>query len=262
MGGIGEVASPLYPFDVLLAATLHSAHLPPRTQPSRPFWLTDSFYKGSQEDAGEFVARLLNPVTTRSLAPHLQGRMAQSLLCKVAGCGHSRPSEGEAFGSLQLPLRTVTGGFVKHVQEALDAYMPDETVELAEVCSECMNKTDYVKKCQVTCFPEVLVIYLNRWSGEGVEGALLCPIQVSKIVHFRKQAYTLCGAVSHLGPSPFSGHYIAVTRHATNTGEWWLYDDEHRMQATEAQVSTMCSYGSWGPMQSYILVYERHATPP
>jgi len=67
----------------------------------------------------------------------------------------------------------------------------------------------------------------------------------------------LCPCFSHLGDSPHGGHYVAVVRHVTSHGEWWLYDDDRRVIAKDEEVSTMCSYRSWGRMQSYILVCER-----
>jgi hypothetical protein len=47
-----------------------------------------------------------------------------------------------------------------------------------------------------------------------------------------------------------------VTQHRTGNSEWWLYDDYLRLIATEEQLSSLCSYGHWGPMQSYVLIYE------
>ena len=145
---------------------------------------------------------------------------------------------------------------MRTVQEALDAYMPREQVSLDEPCHGCNQVQNYWKIHKITRFPQVLMVSLNRWASVGVENAILHPVEATELLHFKERHYRLCSVVCHLGPDPNRGHYIAVSRHATNHGEWWLYDDERRVIATQEQISTTCSYRDLGPMQSYVLFYE------
>ena len=255
---IGNAGQTVFPStsQVRLAATFCSAHRDPRTQPLNPYLFTDSWYVGAQDDASQFLSRILHPDEAPSLAQLLGGHMDQFLECTNPGCGHVRATTGESFSSVQLPLKNIAGGVVRTVQEALDAYMPREQVSLDEPCHGCHQVQNYWKTHKVTRFRQVLMVSLNRWAHVGVESAILHPVEASELLHFKERHYRLCSVVCHLGPAPSAGHYIAVSRHATNHGEWWLYDDERRVIATPEQISTIGSYGDAGPVQSYVLFYE------
>ena len=109
----------------------------------------------------------------------------------------------------------------------------------------------------MTQFPRVLILSLNRWAGFGANNAILHSIEANQALVFKDHRYQLCAVVCHLGASPHGGNYVTVARHPTQHGEWWFYDDERRVIATQEQVSTVCTYRHWGAMQSYILLYER-----
>ena len=254
----GQLASPLL-HEEWLAATFYCAHSGDRTKPFSPYLFTDAFYHGAQNDAAEFIARLLHPNQVPTLTEFLSGRLDQSLICTNPICHQSRPTEGENFSSLQLPLRDPSGNLVTTVQAALDAHMPDEAVHLDECCPMCQAETDlnFVKTHLVTQFPRVLILSLNRWAGVGATNAILHSIEANRVLVFKDHRYQLCAVVCHLGGSPNSGHYVTVARHPTHHGEWWLYDDWRRVIATDEQVSTVCTYRGSGAMQSYILLYER-----
>ena len=255
-GNFGEQVSELNRHEERLAAMLCVAHTAPRIEPARPYLFTDPFYVGQQDDAAAFIANLLHPEQVPSLSDILHGHMNQSLICTNADCKLARPSEGEAFASMQLPLLTMDGTSLRSVQEAVDAYMPDETVTLEEYCLRC-GSTTFTKTHKIIAFPRVLLVYLNRWAGHHVEDAILHSIDANRTLNVQGHNYQLCAAVCHLGPSPHAGHYITVARHATNHGLWWLYDDDQRVLARDEQVSTLCDYGLLGPMQCYVLFYER-----
>ncbi len=256
-GNVREVASPLIPHQARLAASFCLAHTAPRTEPFHLYLFADAFYVGAQDDAAELLARVLHPDQSPALTAALRGRMDQFLECLSATCRHKRPTEGEDFHSLQLPLRSGEGMVMQSVQEAVDSHMPAETVDLREPCPRCNTGNRFRKTHEVTSFPRVLVIYLNRWTGHRLEDAILQPIYANALIRFKGKTYAMCAVVSHLGPSPRGGHYVAVTRHTTGHGQWWLYDDDRRVIATDEQVSTLCTYQHWGAMQSYVLMYER-----
>ena len=78
------------------------------------------------------------------------------------------------------------------------------------------------KEHNVTDFPDVLQLCLNRWvvngGGAGIE-ALLHPILVTETISFKGRVYNMCSVVVHLGKSPRSGHYIAIARHTAANGQ-------------------------------------------
>ena len=251
-----EAAAPLTSHQVRLSATLSSAHVAPRLEPLCPALFTEIFYKGVQDDAAEFVRWVLHPRDSPSLSQVLEGRMDQVLTCNNTACKHPRETTSEYYGSLTLPLRTAGGEVFGSVQEAVDKYMPDETVALDEIC-QCGRNDGYTKTHSFIVFPKVLVVFLNRWAGHHRADAVLHSIKASPTLSFRGTFYRLCASVCHLGPNPNSGHYVTVARHPTELGDWWLYDDSRLSLATPEQVTTMCIYDFWGPMQCYVLMYER-----
>jgi hypothetical protein len=117
--------------------------------------------------------------------------MEQYLKCANPTCGHVRLSEGEGFGSLQLPLCGINGILVQCVQEALDAHMPDERVHLDERCAHCRTPTDYWRMHRITGFLGVLVVCLNRWSGFRHECAILHSIEATQRLRFKDRAHTV-----------------------------------------------------------------------
>ena len=143
------------------------------------------------------------------------------------------------------------------VQEAVGAYMPSVQVTLpAEPCARC-RCSSFSKMHEVDRFPRVLQIALNRWATHTRGGALLHPVAANPNITFKTQSYSLRSGVIHLGPTPNSGHYIAVSRHDTANGQWWLYDDDRRVEAKPQEVSTLGNYRAFGAMQRYALFYER-----
>ena len=249
-----------------LAATMCVTHRHPRTAPLTPHLFTKAFYQFRQDDAGECITRVLHPKQAPVLQDLVSGDMEQQLTCTFAGCQATRPSRGEKdFASLQLPLCTPCGTQTfRSVQAALDAYMPSEIVSLSEDrCQICIAAerpaaaTDnFLKSHAVVRFPKVLVVSLNRWVGHSLQDALLHQVEATQYIHFQTCRYRLCAVVCHLGLSPHAGHYVTVARHATAQGEWWFYDDSSCVPASAEQITTLCTHGHWGELQSYILLYE------
>ena len=254
---------PASEYERRLAVTFQTASEAPHTDPVRPYLLTDAFYNGRQDDASEFLARVLHCDTSRQLGALLGGRMEQYLECTSPACGATRESEAEAFGALLLPLQAADGGLLTTVQAALDAYMPREVVELpAYPCSRC-SCAGFSKFHCVTAHPRVLQLCLNRWvvQSDGIR-ALLHAVSVDERVVFHGRSYSLSAVVVHLGSSPQSGHYICIARHETASGRWWVYDDDRRLEARPEEIATDTRYRGREQMKSYVMFYElMEATP-
>jgi ubiquitin C-terminal hydrolase len=117
-----------------------------------------------------------------------------------------------------------------------------------------------MKRQRPTLLPPVLLLQLNRWNTAHASGALLHSVEANEIVTFHAQTYILQSVVVHLGDRPNSGHYIALARHATDHGTWWLYDDARRVIARPDQIRTTALYPWWRglvQMKSYVLFYTR-----
>ena len=247
-----------------LAVTFKSSLEAPLAKPLLPHLLLDAFYIGQQNDASEFLARVLDSAQSPWLARALRGRMAQTLRCCELDCGLERSSQAERFGSLLLPVRLPNDELIHSVQEAVDAYMPVEEVLLREdFCIGCGGARMF-KEHSIADFPDVLQLCLNRWGvrGDGARvEALLHPIVVAANLTFKGRLYNLCAVVVHLGDSPKSGHYITIARHTTKNGKWWLYDDANRREARPDEVATTAKYRNFGGMKSYVLLYEVQTAP-
>ena len=108
----------------------------------------------------------------------------------------------------------------------------------------------------MTVAPPVLRVQLNRWRRAGGAGAILDHVHPDQEVLFHSARYRLQSVVIHLGNLPRSGHYIACARHATSTGEWWLYNDSIRREATPDEVACTAFFDR-DRMKAYVLFYER-----
>ena len=210
--------------------------------------------------------RNLDTAESPSLAPAIRGRMEQTLHCRRANCFGVMPSEGEDFTTLTLPLQLLDGSVCTDVQSALDAYMPDEPAEseFRWTCPKCQaTAPSPMKRQRPSSLPQVLMIQLNRWNSIGDVGALLHPVEANETIRFHADAYVLDSVFVHLGDNVNSGHYVAIARHGTNHGTWWLYDDARRVIATPDQISTTALYRSgrgYEQMKSYVLFYSRQNT--
>ena len=136
----------------------------------------------------------------------------------------------------------------------------EETLEGVETtCPVCgrgsvVDRHEWLQQLRIVENPEVLMLVLNRWSSQY--GASLHTIKANAYVYFHGRRYRLVSTVCHLGPSPTSGHYIAVTTTDTEGDDWYVYDDDARFCADPSHISTECqNYKGWGQMQSYILMY-------
>ena len=96
----------------------------------------------------------------------------------------------------------------------------------------------------------------GRYARRSVEH----PVATSDVLDFQGHQYDLRSVIVHLGTSLHSGHYIALTKHETDTGTWWLYNDANRREATREQVATTGGLRGWKTMKSYVLLYEKRPT--
>ena len=133
--------------------------------------------------------------------------------------------------------------------------MPPERLDNVETaCARCGSHS-FMKEHSVTVAPDVLMICLNRWT-DAAQPQLHC-VEPAHTLEFADNTYALRSVVSHLGVSQHKGHYVAVTRHDTTGGAWWMYNDALRRLAREDEISPRAVVAGYGQMKSYVLLYER-----
>ena len=198
--------------------------------------ITDMFYEGRQQDAGEFILRVLAEC---SAAHHLLGgEEAPRFRCQH--CNYTRPLSMERFLSLQIPLMAATPA--RSVQQALDAYLAAEHVQ-ADVQNWCCLNFDCLdasRACDdplhttdISVWPEVLLLFLKRW--DAAHGLLNHQVHCNDILTAGAHRYKLQSLATHIGPTPTSGHYVAYCR--CNSGFLRMDDDKVGIVAADATQS-------------------------
>jgi ubiquitin C-terminal hydrolase len=226
--------------------------------------LADLIYDGHQMDAVEAIQcplkGLLDPVMSPVLTTLFRGHDEPQLHC---ACGrYSRPVGGaDSFTSLQLPL--VNAGAVPptidNVQGALDKYLASEAMDedfTEWQCGRegCQDTRRPMKRHCVKVTPRVLCLTLMRWTGAG--DVLMHAVRPDAQITLEGDSYTLRSVVVHMGATKNSGHYVTLARHVTDQGNWWLYDDEDRREASVEEVNCTTMFKG-EVMKAYILFYEK-----
>lgn len=237
--------------DVRLASVFHVCLQPPRATALVPRLFTDRYYRGTQEDAEEFLRQALvqeaptpssavRCATSTRLTTLCRGRQEYRLRC--AACGHFREGhEAQTFTILQLPLTTADGTQrFATVQEALDGYLAPEQLgaDFHFRCERCNATQPPQRHTQLAQRPRVLVLAMKRWIAAGDRGVLLHEVRPDGEVRIHGCVYSLSSFVCHHGPSVRHGHYTACIRYATPSAEWWYYDDARTKAATSEQLRT------------------------
>ena len=198
--------------------------------------ITDMFYEGRQQDAGEFI---LGVLADCGAAHHLLGgEEAPRFRCQH--CNYTRPLRMERFLSLQVPLMAATPA--RSVQQALDAYLAAEHAQ-ADVQNWCCLNFDCLdagRACDdplhttnISVWPEVLLLFLKRW--DAAHGLLNHQVHCNDILTAGAHRYKLQSLATHIGPIPTSGHYVAYCR--CNSGFLRMDDDKVRIVAADATES-------------------------
>ena len=180
------------------------------------------------------------------------------LVCSA--CGHRQNSASHPVHELELPIYDAARAApeICTVQEALDFYMHGDDVERRAACRGCGQVSLTYRLERVAAdVPQVLLLCLKRWEW-GRETPLDHTVEPSDPLIHGGATYRLCSGVIHLGANARTGHYIAVAKHTTPGGLWWLYDDADRRLATPEQVRASGVYRG-RRMKLYLVMYERTA---
>jgi hypothetical protein len=119
--------------------------------------------------------------------------------------------------------------------------------ESAVDCVRCQRRCKHKEQMRVAQAPNVLVIQIKRQLN--FEEGRVVRHDVSLEEHLELPGFprmALCGVVSHVGPTPQSGHYTAMCRNGA--GDMWIYDD-HRVAELHMDV------GHWKGRNVALAVY-------
>ena len=97
--------------------------------------------------------------------------------------------------------------------------------ESAVACARCQRRCKHREQMRVVQAPNVLVVQIKRQLN--FEEGRIVRHDVSLEEHLELAGFprmALCGVVSHVGPTPQSGHYTAMCRNGA--GHMWIYDDD------------------------------------
>ena len=236
-----------------LALTYCATQVQPVTESMIPHLLYEKYYHGVQQDASEFLQRVLDSGTeSPSLALSFRGTYEQTLHCAQA-CHGARAAPLQTFQNVILQLKKPNATVVRNVQEALDEYMPPEYVDdnFKWTCPVCGDTEAPAKIHHIKSTPDVLFVLLCRWDAADDAGAILDAIDVSTQVLFGGAEYQLSSNVMHQGDSPRNGHYVSVLRHVTSNEEWWYYDDAIARRILPEELRSKPND------KSYVLFYEK-----
>ena len=231
-----------------------------------PCLFTDHYYQLRQEDAAEFLQmHLLREEASPTLSNLTKSFGKSVLIC--AHCSRPREATAEEFQTFEVPIE-LSGPDIEEpirftdVQSAFNAFLKDDYNDFQFVCRRCQHN-QWTKALHMVTFPELLVLTLKRYrtvqveSGELEQRCVTHTVATTDVLDFQGQLYDLRSVIVHFSDTMNGGHYIALAKHETDTGSWWLYNDAERREASPEQVATTEGFRDYGPMKSYVLFYEK-----
>lgn len=181
-----------------------------------------TLHLGSQEDAHEFLAALLDTLERHAvrvgMAPCglLRGTLVSRVTCTV--CGHFSDKE-DPFETLSLEIRDAAS-----ISDALRHFTAVERLcgDNQYFCEHCKTKRDADKGMLLAAAPDILALNLKRFSyGRGMSSwssgqKLTHHVEFPRILHVDEfstskvpATYTLRAVLVHAGGTPVSGHYYS-----------------------------------------------------
>lgn len=132
------------------------------------------------------------------------------------------------------------------LDKCLDAHFREEYLDEVE-CTYCKCKTKQTKKMSLWTPPQILIVHLKRFFYKEINGRMMnekktghidFPIDELDISKYFAEnyptdipncKYELFAISNHLGSNPYSGHYLAFTKHPVPDEDgkykWYFFDD-------------------------------------
>ena len=245
-----------------LAATFMAALTPPQSSSQIPYLFTDLYYAGHQEDAQEFISKLLFSQDLETRLIERRTRIERLcitghrdyLQCLDCDCRRAAGGDGVLENMLHLPLRrTSDGTLITSVQDAVDTFFEEEELTDTDFrfqCDSCMSTKRPTKGVEILSKPEVLIIHLVRWQNANAHGALLHHVDPTTNLILQGSRYKLVSFIHHIGESADRGHYTATVRDLSSSGMWLYYNNSFVAPAGRREL---------GDHKLYICFYELQA---
>lgn len=211
---------------------------------------SQSFTKGRQEDAHEFLQYALEKLQSRNLlAKSIIDRLFQSdLVSTIQGCCLYFSESTYPMTSLSLEIEGMSD-----IKEALSSFFKDDKVDVK--CSLCNKDVRMDKKLTLNRPPIIAALHLKRFTNDNKK--ITSTVEFSLDLDFQPYSpdrvplqYYLYAMVEHKGYLAGSGHYVCYLRSAPE--KWHLINDTEVTLVSEKYVLNQ---------SPYILFYARKGTP-
>ncbi|SMN21696.1 similar to Saccharomyces cerevisiae YER144C UBP5 Putative ubiquitin-specific protease, closest paralog of Doa4p but has no functional overlap [Maudiozyma saulgeensis] len=153
-----------------------------------------------------------------------QGQMASVLQCQYCLC---QSNTFQIFSSLSLSLPAHPSCYIHESMNQF--YRSENLIGINEwECSNCKTKRPATQRLQITKFPKILIIQLNRFSNYMNKNT--CYVKYPHILDLTAYSntesiipkYSLFGVTCHTGTMDV-GHYSSYVKKQDDT--WWYFDD-------------------------------------
>lgn len=205
----------------------------------------EGLLNGKQQDAHECWTRLMQTIENKNKClPMLSKLFVHEVITSVECdfCNIMSETEKEYNGHVIEFCGRDT------IQEAVDAYFSEETLEIYK-CAVCehINKHSAKKKYSLKNVPKVLCLVLNRFKKDGnkiKDDIEISDLELTNLTDENVRInYKLVSTVNHIGESPCFGHYTAT---ACGTSKLcYEFDDSYVRRINSIK---SCN--------AYILIYE------
>ncbi|CAN8071067.1 unnamed protein product [Agarophyton chilense] len=224
------------------------------------------FVPKQQQDADEFIQLLFQAIDNIECngcpdAPFKEQKYPDEigLILRDSAIGYMKTtitcSSCQFSSTTRAPFTKLSIGTeeFKTLEDSLGGLMKEEILEgqNAYMCNNCNTLSAAVIKKQIDDTPNVLIIQLNRFGGNGKNDDFveyprvlnLHPYSSDDIV---AEKYELVSSLTHHGPSMGFGHYTADVK--CFDGHWCRTDDDNRSKITPSM-----AYGN----KAYMLFYQK-----
>lgn len=180
------------------------------------------------------------------ISKYTQSFIQSKLCCSVC---ETESIQTEHNIMLSIPYASEKKGFHYEdtsLNKCLDEHFKIEELDEVE-CSYCKCKTKQTKKMSLWTPPQILIVHLKRFFYKEVYGRMVnekktghidFPVDELDMSNYFAEnypteipncKYELFAMSNHLGANPYSGHYLAFTKHPVPDEDgkckWYFFDD-------------------------------------
>ncbi|KAH9389864.1 Ubiquitin carboxyl-terminal hydrolase 2 [Tyrophagus putrescentiae] len=180
------------------------------------------------------------------------GQSESTLTC--LGCGH-QSRNWECFWQLQLVVpddvteEAAAAGVVLPpvtLASCIEQFLSEEIMhgDSAPTCDGCSKKAGSKKRLTICRLPDILVIFLKRFTVNGGKNERRVPVEAQLTLSDRQYALTSC--VFHSGQNN-DGHYMTLNKETAEGGGGWTLFNDHKIfpAMPDNEVNDLLSPGAY-----------------